>query len=79
MKKKKFKAGQAIVYEPKWFKTKVKGAKLGPKSPIAYGDVVHVLAEHTPAIGHCIVTHYDGRIVTMLHPEDFRAATDDEV
>lgn len=83
---KKFKPGQAIVFEPNWAAQKHKGGityfdpKTGEnKHPLFYGDVVHFLAYHEPAIGHCIVVDYDGKITTMLHPGDFRKATDDEV
>lgn len=76
---KKFKAGQAIVFEPKWAKNKTKGSKVHKKHPLKYGDIIHFLAEHSPAYGHCIVVDYDGKVTTMLHPEDFRAATDEEV
>lgn len=81
---KKFKPGQAIVFEPSWAQEKFKGgitykAANGQEHPLKYGDIVHYLAEHTPATGHCIVVDYEGKITTMLHPEDFRAATDDEV
>ena len=75
----KFKAGDAIVFEPKWSKSKKKGAEVWPGHPLKYGDIVHFLAEHHPAVGHCIVTDYDGKITTMLHPEDFRKATEEEV
>lgn len=76
---KKFKSGQAIVFEPSWSKSKKKGSEVYKNHPLKYGDIVHFLAYHYPAIDHCIVTDYDGKITTMLHPEDFRKATDDEV
>lgn len=79
MASRKFKAGQAIVYEPKWAKNKKKGSTVYKNHPLKYGDIVHFLAEHYPAIGHCIVTTYEGKVITMLHPDDFRAATDEEV
>lgn len=78
-KRKKFKAGQAIIYEPTWAKKKTKGGLVYKGHPLKYGDIVHFLAEHSPATGHCIITTYEGKVVTMLHPEDFRAATDEEV
>lgn len=79
-----FKPGQAIVFEPRWAMEKFKGGKtyvsaVGVEHPLKYGDIVHFLAEHSPAYGHCIVVDYDGKVTTMLHPSDFRAATDDEV
>ena len=82
--KSKFKPGQAIVFEPKWAVNKRRGvpAKYDIYSEphtLKYGQVVHYLAEHSPARGHCIVVDYDGKITTMVHPEDFRLATDEEV
>ena len=86
--KKKFKPGQAIVFEPKWAERKEKGVNpyvvkknklVIEQYPLLYGDVVHFLAYHDPAVGHCIVTTYKGKVVTMLHPEDFRKATMEEV
>lgn len=77
--KSKFKPGQAIVFEPKWADTKKKGAQVYERHPLRYGDIVHFLANMTPAVGHCIVTTYDGKVITMLHPEDFRKATSEEV
>lgn len=77
---KKFKAGQAIVFEPAWSECgKVKGGEVYPGHPLKYGDIVHYLAEHSPAYGHCIVVDYDGKITTMVHPDEFRPATDEEV
>lgn len=81
-----YKAGQALVFVPRWAECgPVKGGvvyknpKTGVEHPLKYGDIVHFLAEHSPAYGHCIVVDYDGKITTMLHPEDFRLATDEEV
>lgn len=85
IKRKKFKPGQAIVFEPRWAQEKFKGGityknpNTGAEHPLKYGDVVHYLAEHSPAYGHCIVVDYDGKITTMVHPDEFRAATDEEV
>lgn len=83
-KTKKWKPGQAIVFEPKWAQEKFKGGitykdAKGNEHPLKYGDIVHYIAEHSPAYGHCIVVDYDGKITTMLHPDEFRAATDEEV
>lgn len=68
----KFKPGQAIVFEPYGYEDVIDRI-------IGYKEVVHFLAYHSPAIGHCIVVKYNGTVVTMMHPEDFRAATEDEV
>lgn len=83
----KFKAGQAVVFEPYWaqqdYLKKNKKIKVGdevyPGHPLKYGDIVHFLAHMTPAYGHCIIVDYDGKVTTMLHPSDFRLATDEEV
>lgn len=75
----KFKPGQAIVFQPNWSKNKKKGDVVYKNHPLRYGDIVHFLAHMTPAYGHCIVTTYEGKVITMLHPEDFRLATDEEV
>lgn len=82
--RKKFKPGQSIVFEPTWAMEKFKGGVTyktdkGHEHPLKYGDIVLFLAYITPAYGHCIITTYEGKIETMLHLEDFRAATDDEV
>ena len=76
---KKFKAGEALVFQPSWSSKKFKGAEVYYNHPLKYEDVVHFLAYHSPAIGHCIVTTYEGQVITMMHPEDFRLATDEEV
>lgn len=82
----KFKPGQAIVFEPKWAEEKFKDGIVYKNHitgkddhPLRYGAIVHYLAEHSPASGHCIVTTYEGQVITMLHPSDFRKATEDEV
>ena len=79
-----FQPGQAIVFEPRWALEKWKGGVTyrtagGHEHPLKYGDIVTYLAEHSPARGHCVVVDYDGKVTTMLHPDDFRLATDEEV
>ena len=71
-----FKAGQAIVFEPRWWKD---NPQYHDKYPLKYGEIVSYIAEHSPAYGHCIVVKYDGTVVTMIHPAECRPATDDEV
>lgn len=81
----RFKPGQAIVFEPRWAQEKFKGGityrneKTGAEHPLKYGDIVSYIAEHSPAYGHCIVVKYGGEVVTMVHPDEFRPATDEEV
>lgn len=75
----KFKPGQAVVFEPTWAREPVSGGLVYPEHPLRYGSIVLFLAYITPAVGHCIVTTYEGQVLTMLHPTDFRAAREDEV
>jgi hypothetical protein len=84
MRKSKFKAGEAIIFEPEWALEKFKGGityktASGEHHPLKYGDIVNFLADHSPAYGHCIVVTYEGQVITMLHPEDFRKAKDTDV
>lgn len=76
---KKFKPGQAIVFEPSWAAIKTKRAKVYKGHPLKYGDRVLFIAHITPAYGHCVIATYQGKVITMLHTDDFRAATEDEV
>lgn len=70
----KIKSGEAIVFDPpKW---KVEDY---PDHPLKRGEVVYFLA-HIPNVpGHCIVAKYNGLVVPMLHPGDFRKAKDSEL
>lgn len=76
---KTFPSGQSVVFQPYWAKDKTKGAEVYPNHPLKYGDMVLFLADIIPAYGHCIVTTYEGKVITMLHTNDFRAALEDEV
>ena len=77
MKKHKssFAPGSAIVFEPEW----AKGKKVSKKHPLKYGEVVYFLTDIPNVPGHCIVTKWKGVVVPMIHPDDCRLATDEEL
>ena len=66
----KFKHLEAIVFDPKW--------EIDPRHPLKRNEVVFFLGE-SPNVLHAIVVTYEGQIITMVHTEDFRKATEDEV
>lgn len=72
--KKSFKPGTAMVFEPKWWLKTVYN-----DHPLKYKELVYFLTDIPNVQGHCIVATYDGRVVPMVHPDDFREATEDEL
>ena len=48
-------------------------------SPIKLGEQVLYLGEVPNAIGHCAVAKHSGEVVWLVHPQDFRKATEDEL
>lgn len=71
----KFKSGSAIVFEPTWAKNK----KVDKRHPLKYGELVYFLTEIPNVPSHCIVAKYNGKVVAMVHPGDFRLAKEDEL
>jgi hypothetical protein len=69
--KKKWKQGEAIVFEPNF--------KPDERHPLRVGEIVYFLTLIPNVPGHCIVTTWSGKTVPMVHPQDFRKATDDEL
>lgn len=69
-----FKIGTAIIFEPEW----AENNKIDSRHPLKYSEMVYFISDIPNVPGHCIVATYDGRIVPMVHPEDFREATEDE-
>lgn len=45
---------------------------------LEYGEQVLYLGEVPNAIGHCAVAKWSGEVVWLVHPQDFREATDEE-
>lgn len=73
MGKAKFKQGEAIVFDPKWWSDEYYDHPLRP------GEVVYFLSNIPNVQGHCIVVKYKGMVIPMVHPEDFRKAKDSEL
>ena len=73
--KKSFRQGEAIVFEPQWALDKM----VDERHPLRYGEIVYFLTDIPNVGGHCIVAKYDGKVVPMVHPGDFRVATEDEL
>ena len=71
----KLKPMQSVVFEPEWAENK----KLDKRHPLKYGELVLFLGEMKDVPGHCAVATYDGRVVLMVHPGDFRRAKEDEL
>jgi hypothetical protein len=66
--------GEAIVFDPAF----IDDADL-ISGPIQRGEVVYFLSNIPNVPGHCIVARYNGKIVAMVHPSDFREAREDEL
>lgn len=64
---------EVVVYDPSWYKP-------GMEDPtIKVGETVLYLGEIPNVSGHCAVAKHDGVILWLMHPEDFRKATDEEL
>jgi hypothetical protein len=72
---KKLKKLSIVVFEPEWGKND----KIDPRHPLKYGEQVVYLGDIPNAIGHCAVAKWSGEVVWLVHPQDFREATEDEV
>lgn len=64
-----------VVFEPKW----AKNNKVDKRHPLKYGEVVLYLGDIVNCPGHCCVVKYSGESIWMVHTEDFRTGTEDEV
>lgn len=71
MSKYSFQPGTAVVFEPKWVSVVV--------HPLRYGELVYFLTDIPNIPDHCIVATFDGRVVPMIHPDELRIATEEEV
>ena len=70
----KFKLGERIVFEPKWWKKKYE-----KEHPLKFGEHYYFISNIPNVPGHCIVATHKGLIVPMIHPEDLRKAREDEL
>lgn len=71
-KKLRFKYLQAVVWDPK-------GGNVYGMHPLFNETVVYWLGMIPNVPGHCAVATPSGKVVTMVHPEDFRKAKDAEL
>lgn len=65
-----FETGEAVVFDPEYQAT---------THPLNKGTVVYFLSYIPNVPGHCIVATSKGQVVPMIHPEDLRKATDEEL
>jgi len=70
-RKARFKHLECVVFSPPFKVTK--------KSPIALNEVVLFLGDIPNVPGHCAVVKYNGEVVWLVHPQDFRKAKEDEL
>ena len=92
MKRKKFKRGTVVVFEPKhfnkdWWNKQSEEDLLKWYGPLGYGQkkkklfvfICEVLDMDGDPSGHCVLISLDDqKIETMRHTSDFRKATEDE-
>ena len=76
--KSKFKSNEIVVFDPNWRKEYLDSIKwhLMDFKP---GELVLFLGNISNVPGHCSVAKSDGRVIWMVHPEDFRTALEDEL
>ena len=75
-KVKKLKKMSIVVFEPEYAK---KHPEAYAKHPLKLGEQVLYLGDIPNAIGHCAVAKHSGEVIWLVHPSDFRKATDEEV
>lgn len=73
-RKPSFRSGEAIVFDPQGWKVEDY-----PGHPLKRNQVVYFLSDIPNVGGHCIVATWDGLVIPMLHPGDFRKAKDEEL
>lgn len=71
----KHKRMSVIVFEPSWAKKQ----GVDKRHPLKYGEHVLYLGDIPNVPGHCAVAKYEGQVVWLVHPEDFREAAEDEL
>jgi hypothetical protein len=72
----KFKYLEIVTFDPPYAK---KNPGSYDKHPIKIGDTVLYLGEIPNAPGHGAVVKYSGEVIWMIHPDEFRKATDEEL
>lgn len=82
MAKKKFKYLEIVVFDPEWAKKKDRSRKpygIDKEHPLKLKEQVLYLGDIPNAQGHCAVAKFCGDVIWLLHPQDFRKATEEEV
>lgn len=77
MTKSSFKHLSIVVFEPKWAKDWTPQG-VPSTHPLKWGEQVLFLGDISNGEGHCAVAKHSGEVVWLLHPQDFRLATEDE-
>jgi hypothetical protein len=78
MRQPNHKPNSIVVFDPDWneeYKAVVDWDKLDFK----VGECVLCLGNIANVPGHCSVAKRDGRVIWMVHPEDFRKAKENEL
>lgn len=77
MAKRKWKPKQNEVcfFEPTWWKSLTAPIR----HPLHFGDRVYYLGDIPNVPGHCIVATDGGKLVPMIHTDELRQATEDEI
>jgi hypothetical protein len=78
MAKSSFKYLSIIVFEPSWAKHTSGSSGVPGTHPLEWGEQVLFLGDIPNGDGHCAVAKHSGKVVWLLHPQDFRLATEDE-
>lgn len=73
-RRKKLKLLAVVVFEPN-----TKFPEHYKNSPVRIGEQVLFMGLIPNVPGHCAVAKSSGELVWLMHPEDFRMATDDEL
>lgn len=73
---KKLKKMSIVVFDPHYGKKHPEEYK---NSPVKIGEQALYLGDIPNAPGHCAVAKHSGEVVWLMHPQDFREATEEEV
>lgn len=75
VKRGKYKYLEVVIFHPWW----AVNGKIVDKHPLKFGEAVLYLGEIPNVRGHCAVAKKDGDVIWLLHREDFRKATEDDL
>jgi hypothetical protein len=67
---------EIVVFDPLYAKKYPEAYK---DSPVKLGEHVLYLGDIPNCSSHCAVANYDGKVIWMMHPLEFRRATEDEL